>query len=79
MYQSYQLNHACETKQNFGNGEQPGQHNNLWQRFKSWFMEPIDFPSKLPREEAESLEYNLVGDESTQQSFDVNERQPPQS
>jgi hypothetical protein len=79
MYHSYQFNPACQTKQDFGSGEQHGQHNTLWQRFKIWFMEPIDFPGKLPREEGDSLEYNSIGDESTLQSLDMNERQPPQS
>jgi hypothetical protein len=79
MSPCYQLNHAYSTKRNFGSGDQPTQDNSLWQRFKSWFMEPIDFPGKLPNEEIHASEYNLIRDESTQQTSDVNERQPPQS
>jgi hypothetical protein len=74
MSPRYQLNHACSSKQDFGSGDQPTQDNSLWQRFKSWFMKPIDFPGKLPKEEDDSSEYNLIGDENTQQTSDVNER-----
>jgi hypothetical protein len=74
MYQSYQLNRAWSTNEDFRSVERPRNRANLWERFKVWFMEPIDFPGKLPKEEDDSSEYNLIADENTQQTSDVNER-----